>query len=260
MSAARLWRWIVAILVAGWLPVLLVTWWWTASAESENPYFPPLSDIWEQFKVNWVFANVPVHLMPSLENLFTGFAIAVVLGIVLGTLVGASPTATRYVEPVIDFFRAIPPVALVPIFILLLGLDSSMRIASIAFAAMFPVLIATIEGIRATNAVLLDTASVFRLTGSQVLWRVRLPNAMPVVFAGLQVSFQIAFIVTIASEYLGSGFGLGAFTLISVDSFLILDAWTGVLLLGILGYVLSLAFDVVERISLRWYYGQKKLA
>ena len=220
----------------------------------------PLEQIWEQFKVNWVFANVPIHLVPSLENLFTGFAIAVVLGIGLGCLIGSSAGAARYVEPVIDFFRSIPAVALVPVFILLLGFDSSMRIASIAFATTFPILISTIEGVRNTNAVLLDTASAYRLTKGQVLWRVRLPNALPVIFGGLQVGLQIAFIVTIASEYLGSGFGLGAFTLNSTDSFLILDAWTGVLLLGILGYVLSLLFDLVERASLGWYYGQKKLA
>ena len=260
MITRRLWRWIVSILIAGWLPVILIVWWWNASSTSDNPFFPPLQVIWEEFKLNWIFANVPVHLVPSMENLFTGFAIAVVLGIGLGALIGSSAGASRYIEPIIDFFRSIPAVALVPIFILLLGFDSSMRIASIAFATTFPILIATIEGIRTTNVVLLDTASVFRLSGTQVLWRVRLPNAMPVIFGGLQVAFQIAFIVTIASEYLGSGFGLGAFTLNATDSFLIVDAWTGVLLLGMLGYALSLVFDVVERASLGWYYGQKKLA
>lgn len=260
MIARRISRWVLAVLVAGWLPVLLITWWWNASADSEDPFFPPLSQIWEQFKLNWIFLNVPVHLVPSLQNLFLGFAIAVVAGIGLGALIGASGTASRYVEPVIDFFRSIPPVALVPVFILLLGLDSAMRVASIAFATTFPILIATIEGIRNTNVVLLDTASVFRLSPAQMLWRVRLPNAMPVIFGGLQVGLQIAFIVTIASEYLGSGFGLGAFTLIATDSFMILDAWTGVLLLGLLGYALSLVFDIVERISLRWYYGQKQIA
>jgi ABC-type nitrate/sulfonate/bicarbonate transport system permease component len=258
--ARRIWRWLLAILIAGWLPVLLITWWWNASADSENPFFPPLELIWEQFKVNWVFLNVPIHLLPSLENLFAGFAIAVIAGIGLGALIGTSEAAARYVEPIVDFFRSIPPVALVPVFILLLGLDSAMRIASIAFAASFPILIATIEGVRQTSAVLLDTACVFRLTRAQLLWQVRLPNAMPVVFAGLQVGLQVAFIVTIASEYLGSGFGLGAFTLIASDSFMILDAWTGVLLLGLLGYALSLVFDLVERASLGWYYGQKKLA
>lgn len=259
-AAHRLWRWLLGFLIAGWLPVLLVAWWWNASADSQDPFFPPLETIWEQFKLNWFFTNVPIHLVPSLQNLFLGFAIAVAVGVCLGVLIGASGTASRYVEPVIDFFRAIPGVALVPVFILLLGLDSAMRTASIAFAATMPILIATIEGVRTTNTVLLDTAQVFHLTRAQVLFRVRLPNALPVVFAGLQVAFQIAFIVTIASEYLGSGFGLGAFTLIASDSFMIVDAWTGVLLLGLLGYALSLLFDLVERLSLRWYYGQKKLA
>lgn len=256
----RLTRWITAFLVGAWLPVLLIMWWWNASATSENPYFPPLEQIWEQFKLNWFWQYFPVHVVPSLQNLFTGYAIAIVAGIGLGVLVGSSPLATTYVEPIVDFFRSIPGVALVPIFILLFGLDSTMRIASIAFAATMPILIATIEGVRATNPVLLDTAAVFRLPRRRVLWRVRLPNAMPGVFAGLQVGLQIAFIVTIASEYLGSGFGLGAFTLISTDSFLIVDAWTGVLMLGLLGYLLSLLFDIVERLSLRWYFGQKKLA
>ena len=133
-----MWRWLLAILIAGWLPVILITWWWKSSANSDNPFFPPLELIWEQFKVNWVFTNVPIHLVPSLENLFTGFAIAVVVGIGLGALIGTSAGAARYVEPIVDFFGSIPPVALVPVFILLLGLDSGMRIASISFAQRSP--------------------------------------------------------------------------------------------------------------------------
>lgn len=255
----RVWLWFLGVLIGGWLPVALLAWWWNTSAGSVDPFFPPLDAIWEQFKFNWIWQYWGVHVMPTLQNLLIGFLIAVVIAVPVGVLIGSSPTSARYVEPVVDFIRSIPPVALVPIFILLLGFDSSMRIVSIAFAASFPILLSTIEGVRATNIVLLDTATVFRLTKGQVLWRVRLPNALPTVFAGLQVSFQIAFIVAIASEILGAGFGLGAFTLIASDSFMIIDAWTGVMLLGILGYLLNIVFDVVERISLRWYFGQKKL-
>lgn len=255
----RVWPWFLAVLIGGWLPVAMIAWWWNASSGSVDPFFPPLETIWEQFKFNWIWQYWGIHVMPTLQNLITGFLLAVAISIPLGALIGASPVTARYVEPLVDFVRSIPPVALIPIFILLLGLDSSMRIMSVAFAASFPILLSAIEGVRTTNSVLLDTATVFRLTRSQVLWRVRLPNALPTIFAGLQVSFQIAFIVAIASEILGSGFGLGAFTLIATDSFMILDAWTGVMLLGILGYLLNIVFDVVERISLRWYFGQKKL-
>ena len=251
---------IIRFLLGLWLPVLLVWWWWTWSADSVNPFFPPASAIWEQFKFNWVWQYVPIHVLPSLRNLFLGFLIGIVAGIVLGALMGASPRVSKYIEPVVDFLRSIPPVATVPIFIIFFGLDAQMRIAAVAVAASFPTLLATLQGFRATEPTLVDTARVFRLTPFQMMWKVRVPSASPVIWSGLQVSLQVAFVVTIASEILGSGFGIGAFTTISIDSFMILDAWTGVMLLGLLGFALNVIFDLAERWSLRWYIGQKKLA
>jgi len=251
---------IIRFLLGLWLPVLLVWWWWTWSADSVNPFFPPASAIWEQFKFNWVWQYVPIHVLPSLRNLFLGFLIGIVAGIVLGALMGASPRVSKYIEPVVDFLRSIPPVATVPIFIIFFGLDAQMRIAAVAVAASFPTLLATLQGFRATEPTLVDTARVFRLTPFQMMWKVRVPSASPVIWSGLQVSLQVAFVVTIASEILGSGFGIGAFTTISIDSFMILDAWTGVVLLGLLGFALNVIFDLAERWSLRWYIGQKKLA
>ncbi len=248
------------ILTGAWLPVLLIFWWWTASAESTNPFFPPLSLIWEQFKILWIFDQVPIHVVPSLQNLFTGLAIGVLVGLVGGAYLGVSRRASLYVEPAIDFLRSIPPVATVPVFILIFGFDSSMRIAAISVSAVFPVLLATIQGVRSTDASLLDTAAVFKLSKFRVLWQVRMPAASPTIFAGLQLALQVAFVVTIASELLGSGFGLGAFTLIATQSFMILDAWTGVILLGLLGYALNVGFDLIERRTLRWYFAHKKIA
>lgn len=112
---------------------------------------------------------------------------------------------------------------------------------------------------RSADIVQVETARAFHLSKAQQLWRVRLPGAMPLIFSGLQLGLQIAFIVTIASEFLGSGFGIGSFTLVATESFLILDAWTGVILMGLLGYVINIVFDIVERSSLRWYYGQKRI-
>lgn len=251
---------LLALLIGAWLPIALVAWWWTASADSTNPYFPPLTTIWDRFIELWFSDQFVINVVPSLRNLAIGYALGCLIGIVGGALVGSSPKATAYLEPFIDFQRSIPAVATVPVFIVLFGLDFEMRIAAITFAATMPILISTIQGVRDTNLVQLETAQVFHLTRSQILWRVRLPAAMPLVFSGLQLGLQIAFVVTIASEYLGAGFGIGAFTLIAADSFLILDAWTGVILMGLLGYLINIIFDVVERISLRWYIGQKKLS
>lgn len=251
---------IVIILTAAWLPILLITVWWVWSANSVNPFFPPLSAIWEQFKFLWIFDQFPIHVLPSLRNLFSGLLIGVVVGLLGGAYLGTSKTAARYFEPAIDFLRSIPPVATVPIFIVIFGLDTTMRTAAVSVSAMFPVLLATIQGVRGTDPTLMDTATVFRLSPTRVLWRVRMPAAGPTIFSGLQIALQVAFIVTIASELFGTGFGLGAFTLIATESFLILDAWTGVIFLGILGYTLNLGFDLIERIVLRWYYAQRSVA
>lgn len=251
---------LLVILIGAWLPIALISAWWVSSADSENPYFPPLSIIWDRFIELWVSDQFMINVVPSLRNLAVGFGLACFIGIIGGSLLGGSKSLGRYFEPFIDFQRSIPAVATVPIFIVIFGLDAEMRIAAITFAASMPILIATIQGVRATDTTVIETATVFRLSRSQILWRVRLPAAMPLIFSGLQVGLQIAFVVTIASEYLGAGFGIGAFTLIAADSFLILDAWTGVILMGLLGYAINIIFDVVERFSLRWYIGQKKLA
>ena len=226
-----------------WLPLSLVAAWWVFSTNSEDPFFPPLSVIWDQFVFLWVFDNVPIHI-----------------GLVGGVIIGTNQGLARYIEPSVDFIRSIPPVATVPIFIMIFGLNYEMRMAAIAFSAIFPTMLAVIQGMHSNNPTLLDTAKVFRLTPFQTLVRVRIPAAGPIIFSGIQVSLQVAFVVTIASELLGSGFGIGAFTLIATDTFMITDAWTGVILMGILGYLVNLVFNLVERRALRWYLASKKLS
>lgn len=243
-----------------WFPFALVAAWWVLSANSNNPFLPPLSVIWDQFVLLWIFDLVPIHVLPSLINLFSGFFIGTFIGICSGVLIGTNQGIARFVEPAVDFIRSIPAVATVPIFIMIFGLGFEMRISAIAFASIFPTMLAVIQGMHSNNPTLLDTAKAFRLTAMQILVRVRIPAAGPIIFSGIQVSLQVAFVVTIASELLGSGFGLGAFTLIATDSFMIIDAWTGVILMGILGFTVNILFNLVERRALRWYLVSKNIS
>lgn len=248
------------ILTEIWLPIVLIAAWWVWSAQADEAFFPPLSNILTRFREMWLFDLFISDVIPSLLNLAIGFAIASVVGVALGVLLARSATIRIAVEPLLHFVRATPGVALVPIFILLLGFDSTMKISIIAFSSTFPVIIATMDGVRSADSVLMDTARAYQLNKRQRVFGLMLPSAGPQIFAGLQVSLQTAFVVMIASEMLGSSVGIGALTIKAQQSFEVLDMWSGILLLGILGYLVNFCFELVRRRALHWYDGARKVA
>nr|WP_196837138.1 ABC transporter permease [Zhihengliuella flava] len=228
------------------------------SANSTNAFFPPLSTILERFQELWLFDRFASDVLPSLQNLLTGYLIAVVLGVLLGFVIATVPVLRAMFEPALHFIRGIPPVALIPILITLIGFGQEMRVTSIVLAATFPTMISTIDGIRAVDTGLKDVCSVYRLTRGERLLRVYLPSAGPQIAAGMQVSLQVGFIVMIASEMLGSSQGIGAMTLLAQQSFLSADMWAGILLLGFLGFAANLVFEAVRSRALAWYIGSKR--
>lgn len=249
----------VRILLAAVVPILLIAWWWTASATSTDPFWPPLSEIWNQFLDLWIFEQVPEYVVPSLRNMFIGMFIGISLGLLVGAHLALSDTWASYVMPVVDFLRSIPSIALVPIFIVALGLEATMRISVIAFVLFVDVIVITLHAVRGTDQMLLDTAKAFRLSSFTILWKVRMPAAMPRIFSSGQLILKVAFVVMIGSEMLGSGGGIGSFTKLSADSWMIVNTWTGTVLMGLIGYLLFLLYRMLERWVLRWYIGAKRL-
>lgn len=241
-------------------PALLLAAWWAGSAQSVNTFFPPLQTILVRFRELWLFDHFGSDILLSLRNLVIGYAAATIAGIALGFVTALVPVVRWLLDPLIHFLRGIPPVALVPIFISLIGFGIEMRVASIALAALFPTLIATVDGIRSVDPTLKDVSSVYRLTRTEKLAQVYLPAAGPQMASGMQVSLQVAFIVMIASEMLGSTEGIGAMTLLAQQSFMIPDMWAGILLLGTIGFGANLVFELVKNRALAWYIGSRRLA
>lgn len=249
--------WVKWALAVG-APALLLGLWWVSSAQSSNIFFPPLEDILVRFQQLWLFDRFFTDVLPSLTNLGAGYAIAATVGIGLGFVLALVKRLRWSLEPIIHFVRSIPPVALVPVFITLIGFGNDMRITTIALAATFPTLIATMDGVRSVDQTLKDVGVVYRLTPYEKFTQVYLPSAAPQIFAGLQVSLQTAFIVMIASEMLGASTGIGALTLMAQQSFMIADMWAGVLLLGVLGFLINKLFDLAKLKILAWYFGAKE--
>jgi ABC-type nitrate/sulfonate/bicarbonate transport system permease component len=237
-----------------WLPIVLVAAWLVASAGSTSFYFPPLADILDRVVEVWFFDGIRENLVPSVVRILVGFTLAMVVGVLGGILLGLLTRFEETVRPILEFLRATPGVALLPIATLFLGIGDGMKVFMIALASMWPILLNTIDGVRSVEPTLLRMARSYRLT----LWdRVRFiyaPNAAPQIFAGGRLALAIAAVVMVVTEMIGSPGGIGYFILDSQRSFNILDMWSGIVMLGLLGYALNLAFRLVEGRVLAWHH------
>jgi ABC-type nitrate/sulfonate/bicarbonate transport system permease component len=240
------------------LPAALIALWWATSANSTNIYFPPLSQILEAMTEQWFGPRLEADVLPSVLRLAAGYAIAAVSAVALGVLIGTYRTLRGLLEPVLEFFRAIPPPVLVPIIILVAGIDDTMKIIVIALGCLWPILLNTVEGVRSVDEVLSDTSRTYGLSGRARLQHLVLPSASPQIYAGLRQGLSIGIILMVISELFAASNGLGFAIVQAQRSFALPEMWGGIILLGLLGFGLSLIFQVVERRQLAWYHGLRR--
>jgi len=234
-------------------PVLVVVVILLATNAGKTFFLPPLQNVFVAFGENWLFARIPVDVLPSLARLAVGYLIAVVLGIGFGVLLGRSRGARRQATPIVEFLRAVPPPALLPFTLVALGIGDGAKIFLIALVCIWPILLNTIDGITGIEPTLRETGASYRIPGAARLFRIELPAASPQIFAGLRASMPLAIIIMVVSEMMGATNGIGFFIVQSQRSFAIADMWSGIILLGILGYLLNLLLTLLERWVLAWH-------
>ncbi|WP_408639160.1 ABC transporter permease [Nocardiopsis endophytica] len=237
------------------LPALLIALWWWAAVSSGSFFLTDPGTIAATFTEVWVSERFLTDVLPSVGLLLTGYALAAVLGIGVGVPLGMSTRLRAAAEPVLEFLRAVPPPVLVPLLMLLVGLDASMRTAVIVSGCVWPVLLNTVEGVRAVDPVLADTCRVYGIRGRRRLGVLVLRSASPQIMAGLRQALSIAIILMVISEMFASSSGLGYAVVQFQRSFAIPEMWSGIVLLGLLGVVLSAVFARAERHALAWHRG-----
>jgi ABC-type nitrate/sulfonate/bicarbonate transport system permease component len=238
------------------VPVAILLAWQLWTAHAHSPKFPRLSTILVTFQDMWLFSQFGQHVVPSLMRIGAGFAIAVVVGVAIGIPVGLSPLLHKAAMPHIEYWRAMPPPALLPISVLLLhSIGNTQKIAFIAFFCIFPVLLNTIDGVRGIDPTLIETARSYGIPRHERIRRLALPAALPQIVAGMRTSLALAVITMVLSEYFSSTNGVGYVLLISKNTFQLAPMWAAIVLIGVLGYLLNVLFLIVERRVLAWHRG-----
>lgn len=234
--------------------VLLLSWELASRLGWVSPrYFPPITEILSTFVRMLGDGVLPTHLVITLYRMVLGGVIALALGVGLGVAMGHAEGFYHTLHPLAEFLRPLPPVAVIPALILLLGIGDGMKVAVIAFGCVWPILLNTVDGVRGVHPVLLEVARNYLLPRRAVLQKIVLPAALPQIMAGVRVSLAIAFILSLVSEMVGSTNGLGFFIVFAQRSFRVREMYAGIVLLAITGYALNAGFLWVEGRVIGWH-------
>lgn len=190
--------------------------------------------------------------LETVKRMLLGWLLASLVGIMLGALIGVSRRARAYIAPTLELLRPLPASAMIPIAIAFLGFSDQMVLVVIAFGALWPMLLATIHGFAAMEPRLYEVSAVLGLTRLQIIWKLALPSAMPMILASLRLGLTISLILAVVGEMLASREGLGQSILLASRSFRSADLFAGIVILGAIGLVGSRLLSVAERRLLRW--------
>ncbi|MDF1595211.1 MAG: ABC transporter permease [Acidimicrobiia bacterium] len=264
-DAEELWysgKWIdrvpqpVSIFVLG--VSMLGVWWLIAELEFVSRILLPgpaetFEELWDTTKNIVTGGHIAEGLWITTQEVIWGFISAAVLGFLLGVVVGETRLGRRAVMPYLVSFNALPKVAFAPVFVAWFGFGVNSKIVMAAFIAFFPVIVDTAAGLAAVDA---ETQMLFQSMESsrwQTLRKLKLPSALPFIFAGLKTAAVFSVVGAVVGEYLGGGHGLGELIRFSAQTLRIDRVFALIVYLGVIGLLLFGLVAWTERKLLFWH-------
>jgi ABC-type nitrate/sulfonate/bicarbonate transport system permease component len=195
-----------------------------------------------------------IHLAATLERVALGFGAGAALGVGLGLAAGHLTPIRHIVEPLVELLRPIPPLAMLPMFIVWVGIGEISKVGFITYATFFPIFLTTIAGVRQIDPLLLRAAQSLGARGVGLFTRVILPAALPDILTGLRLGVALAFFVIVISEFIGAEHGLGYLINDGRNFFLVPQMLGAAVVLGLLGYAGNGLVRLLERRLTRWQH------
>jgi ABC-type nitrate/sulfonate/bicarbonate transport system permease component len=192
------------------------------------------------------------HVAATLQRVAVGFVTGATFALVLGIMAGHVRVVRNLVEPIVELLRPIPPLAVLPLFIVWIGIGEASKVGFITYATFFPMFLTTVHGVRQIDPLLLRAAQSLGATSLQLFHRVILPAALPEILTGLRLGVALSFFVIVISEFIGAEHGLGYLINDGRNFFLVPQMLGAAIVLGLLGYAGNALVRRLERRVLRW--------
>jgi NitT/TauT family transport system permease protein len=204
--------------------------------------------------VTWLYVD---HVWITLTETLLGFIVGTSLAFVFGTIIALSRPVEYFLYPFIVMFQSMPKVALAPLIIVWFGLGLTSKVVNAALVAFFPLMVNTIVGLRSAEEDKVNLMKSLAATRGQIFWMLQLPNAMPYIFAGLEIAMIFALIGAIVAEFVGAQSGLGMLIQSMNFTMDVAGQFSVLLLLSLLGLLLNGIVVLVRRRVLFWDASQK---
>lgn len=218
----------------------------------EKTFLPPFSEViiawWDLLTSGELWRHFEASILRSLF----GFLLALIVAIPLGLAIGWYPLARDLFIPILELFRNTAALALLPVFILILGIGEVSKIAIVLFACTWPVLLNTISAVNNVDPLLIKSARSMNISSFKLFFKVILPASVPTIFTGIRMAGTGAILVLIAAEMVGAKAGLGYFITYAQYNFLIAEMYAGILTIALLGLIINYALSSAERYFSRW--------
>ena len=218
----------------------------------DRVFLPPLSEVLVATADLAVGGQLWAHVSASLSRALAGFVVAVAVAVPLGLLIAWYRPVSDLLLPLLELFRNTAALALLPVFVLILGIGEASKVALVVFACTFPILLSTVTGVRTVDPLLVKAAVSLGFGPLALFRKVVLPAAVPSVFTGIRMAGAASILVLVAAEMVGAQSGLGYLINSSQLNFQIHDMYAGILSIALLGVTLNGALVALERRWSRW--------
>ena len=238
--------------------VLLVLWWVaTHYGWIRDIFLPTPEKILKSFGDAWKGdiqggKPLPEHFWASLWRVFAAFLLAVVTAIPAGVAMGVSRIARGVLDPPIEFYRPLPPLAYLPLIVIWFGIDETAKIVLIFLACFAPLAMSARAGVKSVMIEQINAAYSMGASRWQVIWHVIVPGAMPEIFTGMRIAIGFGWTTLVAAEMVAATEGLGQMVL-NASNFLRTDVVImGIIVIGVVAYAFDLLMRYVERLVVPW--------
>ncbi|MGH1368119.1 MAG: ABC transporter permease [Maritimibacter sp.] len=229
---------------------------WAIAADSF--YFPRASAVFATIFTD--FENISAATIDTLRRAAIGFLIALVTMLPLGIILGRVRVLGEIIEPVLEFFRPLPPVAIIPLAMMILGIGDAAKLTVVVWGAAFPIVINTIDAVKVQDPMQARLARSLRLTTLERMTLIDLPAALPRIFAGIKLGITVALLLTVVSEIIVSTDGLGDYLRVAQSDFSMTKVMTAIIVIAIVSVFVNGGTNWVNGRLLDWHYRRSALA